>query len=323
VYAWKGESDEEYDWCIHQQLRAFGDGKAPNLLLDDGGDLTAIVHQKYPEMFDGSDRILGLSEETTTGVHRLYEMERDGSLKCPAINVNDSVTKSKFDNLYGCRESLVDGIKRATDVMIAGKVVVVAGYGDVGKGCVQALARAGARVLVTEIDPICALQASMEGYQVVTMEEAAPIADIFVTSTGCCDVVTGEHMKQMKNEAILCNIGHFDSEIQMAWLTDSANGVTEEEIKPQVDHFIFPDGKRIIVLARGRLVNLGCATGHPSFVMSNSFSNQVLAQLSLCSSPFGWSAIATKWARSTCCRRSSTKRSRNSTSASSASTSAS
>ncbi|RLB50772.1 MAG: adenosylhomocysteinase [Deltaproteobacteria bacterium] len=281
VYAWKGESDEEYDWCIHQQLRAFGDGKAPNLLLDDGGDLTAIVHQKYPEMFDGSDRILGLSEETTTGVHRLYEMERDGSLKCPAINVNDSVTKSKFDNLYGCRESLVDGIKRATDVMIAGKVVVVAGYGDVGKGCVQALARAGARVLVTEIDPICALQASMEGYQVVTMEEAAPIADIFVTATGCCDVVTGEHMKQMKNEAILCNIGHFDSEIQMAWLTDSANGVTEEEITPQVDHFIFPDGKRIIVLARGRLVNLGCATGHPSFVMSNSFSNQVLAQLSL------------------------------------------
>ena len=281
VFAWKGESDEEYDWCIHQQLRAFGDGKAPNLLLDDGGDLTAIVHQKYPEMFEGSDRVLGLSEETTTGVHRLYEMERDGSLKCPAINVNDSVTKSKFDNLYGCRESLVDGIKRATDVMIAGKVAVVAGYGDVGKGCVQALARAGARVLVTEIDPICALQASMEGYQVVTMEEAAPIADIFVTATGCCDVVTGEHMKQMKNEAILCNIGHFDSEIQMAWLTDPANGVTEEEIKPQVDHFIFPDGKRITVLARGRLVNLGCATGHPSFVMSNSFSNQVLAQLSL------------------------------------------
>ena len=281
VFAWKGETEEEYDWCIHQQLRSFEGGKAPNLLLDDGGDLTAIVHQQYAEMFDGSDRILGLSEETTTGVHRLYDMERDGSLKCAAINVNDSVTKSKFDNLYGCRESLVDGIKRATDVMIAGKVVVVAGYGDVGKGCVQAMARAGARVLVTEIDPICALQASMEGYQVVTMEEAAPIADIFVTSTGCCDVVTGEHMKQMKNEAILCNIGHFDSEIQMAWLTDPANGVTEEEIKPQVDHFIFPDGKRIIVLARGRLVNLGCATGHPSFVMSNSFSNQVLAQLSL------------------------------------------
>ena len=281
VFAWKGETEEEYDWCIQQQLRSFEGGKAPNLLLDDGGDLTAIVHQQYAEMFDGADRILGLSEETTTGVHRLYDMEREGSLKCPAINVNDSVTKSKFDNLYGCRESLVDGIKRATDVMIAGKVVVVAGYGDVGKGCVQAMARAGARVLVTEIDPICALQASMEGYQVVTMEEAAPIADIFVTSTGCCDVVTGEHMKQMKNEAILCNIGHFDSEIQMAWLTDSANGVTEDEIKPQVDHFIFPDGKRIIVLARGRLVNLGCATGHPSFVMSNSFSNQVLAQLSL------------------------------------------
>ena len=281
VFAWKGETEEEYDWCIHQQLRSFEGGKAPNLLLDDGGDLTAIVHQQYAEMFDGSDRILGLSEETTTGVHRLYDMEREGSLKCPAINVNDSVTKSKFDNLYGCRESLVDGIKRATDVMIAGKVVVVAGYGDVGKGCVQAMARAGARVLVTEIDPICALQASMEGYQVVTMEEAAPIADIFVTSTGCCDVVTGEHMKQMKNEAIVCNIGHFDSEIQMAWLTDPTNGVTEDEIKPQVDHFIFPDGKRIIVLARGRLVNLGCATGHPSFVMSNSFSNQVLAQLSL------------------------------------------
>ncbi len=281
VFAWKGETEEEYDWCIQQQIHGFEGGKAPNLLLDDGGDLTAIVHEQYPELFDGPDRILGLSEETTTGVHRLYDMERDGSLKCPAINVNDSVTKSKFDNLYGCRESLVDGIKRATDVMIAGKVVVVAGYGDVGKGCVQAMARAGARVLVTEIDPICALQASMEGYQVVTMEEAALVGDIFVTSTGCCDVITGDHMKQMKNEAIVCNIGHFDSEIQMAWLTDSANGVTEEEIKPQVDHFIFPDGKRIIVLARGRLVNLGCATGHPSFVMSNSFSNQVLAQLSL------------------------------------------
>ncbi|MGB5697437.1 MAG: adenosylhomocysteinase [Polyangiales bacterium] len=281
VFAWKGETEEEYDWCIEQQIRAFEGGKAPNLLLDDGGDLTAIVHKRYPELFEGRDRIVGLSEETTTGVHRLYEMERDGLLKCPAINVNDSVTKAKFDNLYGCRESLVDGIKRATDVMIAGKVVVVAGYGDVGKGCVQAVARAGARVLVTEVDPICALQASMEGLQVVTMEEAAPIADIFVTATGCCDVVTGEHMKRMKNEAILCNIGHFDSEIQMSWLTDPANGVTEEEIKPQVDHFIFPDGKRIIVLARGRLVNLGCATGHPSFVMSNSFSNQVLAQLSL------------------------------------------
>ncbi|MFZ1866484.1 MAG: adenosylhomocysteinase [Polyangiales bacterium] len=281
VFAWKGETEEEYEWCIHQQIRAFEGGKGPNLLLDDGGDLTAIVHKQYPELFEGDERVLGLSEETTTGVHRLYEMERDGSLKCPAINVNDSVTKSKFDNLYGCRESLVDGIKRATDVMIAGKVVVVAGYGDVGKGCVQAMARAGARVLVTEVDPICALQAAMEGYQVVTMEDAAPIGDIFVTATGCCDVVTGEHMKRMKNEAILCNIGHFDSEIQMAWLTNPAHGVTEEPIKPQVDHFIFPDGKRIIVLARGRLVNLGCATGHPSFVMSNSFSNQVLAQLSL------------------------------------------
>ncbi len=281
VFAWKGETEEEYDWCIHQQLASFEGGKAPNLVLDDGGDLTAIVHQKYPQFFEGPDRILGLSEETTTGVHRLYEMERDGTLKCPAINVNDSVTKSKFDNLYGCRESLVDGIKRATDVMVAGKVAVVAGYGDVGKGCVQALARAGARVLITEIDPICALQALMEGYQVVTMEEAAPIGDIFVTATGCCDVVTGEHMKAMKNEAIVCNIGHFDSEIQMAWLTDPKNGVSEEQIKPQVDHFIFPDGKRIIVLARGRLVNLGCATGHPSFVMSNSFSNQVLAQLAL------------------------------------------
>jgi adenosylhomocysteinase len=281
VFAWKGETEEEYDWCIQQQLGAFEGGKGPNLLLDDGGDLTAVAHQQYPEMFAGPERIVGLSEETTTGVHRLYEMEREGTLKCTAINVNDSVTKSKFDNLYGCRESLVDGIKRATDVMIAGKVVVIGGYGDVGKGCVQAMARAGARVLVTEIDPICALQASMEGYQVVTMEEAAPIADIFVTATGCADVVTGEHMKQMKNEAIVCNIGHFDSEIQMAWLTDPANEITEEEIKPQVDHFIFPDGKRIIVLARGRLVNLGCATGHPSFVMSNSFTNQVLAQLSL------------------------------------------
>ena len=281
VFAWKGETEEEYEWCIHQQIRAFEGGKAPNLLLDDGGDLTAIAHQQYPDLFEGPDRIQGLSEETTTGVHRLYEMEKAGTLKCACINVNDSVTKSKFDNLYGCRESLADGIKRATDVMIAGKVVVVAGYGDVGKGCVQAMSRAGARVLVTEIDPICALQATMEGHQVVTMDEAAPIADIFVTATGCCDVVTGEHMKQMKNEAILCNIGHFDSEIQMAWLTDPANGIEEEPIKPQVDHFIFPDGKRIIVLARGRLVNLGCATGHPSFVMSNSFSNQVLAQISL------------------------------------------
>ncbi len=281
VFAWKGETEEEYEWCIHQQIRAFKGGKAPNLVLDDGGDLTAILHNQYPELFSGDEPILGISEETTTGVHRLYEMQKKGTLLCPAINVNDSVTKSKFDNLYGCRESLVDGIKRATDVMIAGKIAVVCGYGDVGKGCAQALSRQGARVLITEIDPICALQAAMEGYQVVTMEEAAPIGDIFVTATGCCDVITGEHMKQMKHEAILCNIGHFDSEIQMAWLLDPKNGVTEEPIKPQVDHFIFPDGKKLIVLARGRLVNLGCATGHPSFVMSNSFSNQVLAQIEL------------------------------------------
>ena len=283
VFAWKGETEEEYDWCIHQQLAAFKDGKAPNLILDDGGDLTIIAHEKYPHLFEGADKIIGLSEETTTGVHRLYEMAKRGELKCPAINVNDSVTKSKFDNLYGCRESLVDGIKRATDVMLAGKVAVVAGYGDVGKGCAQALVRSGARVMVTEVDPICALQAAMEGFQVVTMEEAAPQADIFVTATGCCDVITGEHMKLMKDEAILCNIGHFDSEIQMAWLTDQKNGVKEERIKDEgpVDHFIFPDGKKIIVLARGRLVNLACATGHPSFVMSSSFTNQVLAQLEL------------------------------------------
>ena len=281
VFAWKGETEEEYWWCIEQQLASFEGGKAPNLLLDDGGDLTAVVHEKYPQWFDGEGRIMGLSEETTTGVHRLYEMSKEGTLKCPAINVNDSVTKSKFDNLYGCRESLLDGIKRATDVMIAGKVGVVCGYGDVGKGCAQSLRAQGARVLITEVDPICALQASMEGYEVVTMEDAAPLGDIFVTASGCCDVVTGEHMKAMKNESILCNIGHFDSEIEMAWLTDPKNGVTEENIKPQVDHFIFPDGKRITVLARGRLVNLGCATGHPSFVMSNSFTNQVLAQISL------------------------------------------
>ncbi|MEM6960991.1 MAG: adenosylhomocysteinase [Myxococcota bacterium] len=281
VFAWKGETEEEYEWCIEQQLKSFAGGKAPNMILDDGGDLTKVVHERYPQFFEGKDAIRGLSEETTTGVHRLYEMSKSGALKCPAINVNDSVTKSKFDNLYGCRESLVDGIKRATDVMISGKVAVVCGYGDVGKGSVQALKMQGARVLVTEVDPICALQAAMEGLQVVTMDEAAPIADIVVTATGCCDVVTGAHMKAMKHEAILCNIGHFDSEIQMSWLTDPQNGVVEEPIKPQVDHFIFPDGKRIIVLARGRLVNLGCATGHPSFVMSNSFTNQVLAQITL------------------------------------------
>jgi adenosylhomocysteinase len=281
VYAWKGETEEEYWWCIEQQLKAFEGGKAPNLILDDGGDLTEIAHKKYPELFEGAEPIVGLSEETTTGVHRLYHMEKAGTLKCAAINVNDSVTKSKFDNLYGCRESLLDGIKRATDVMIAGKVAVVAGYGDVGKGSAQSLRQMGARVLVTEVDPICALQAAMEGYEVVTMDEAAPLGDIFVTATGCCDVITGEHMKQMRNEAIVCNIGHFDSEIEVAWLTDPKNNIKEENIKPQVDHFVFPDGKKIIVLARGRLVNLGCATGHPSFVMSNSFTNQVLAQISL------------------------------------------
>jgi adenosylhomocysteinase len=285
VFAWKGETEEEYEWCLERQIYAFEGGKGPNMILDDGGDLTLWIHNRHPELFEGADPIRGLSEETTTGVHRLYEMFRDGKLKCPAINVNDSVTKSKFDNLYGCRESLTDGIKRATDVMFAGKVCVVAGYGDVGKGCAQAMRGLGARVLVTEIDPICALQAAMEGYQVVTMDEAAPIADIFVTATGCCDVVRGEHMQVMKNEAILCNIGHFDSEIDMAWLENNPD-IREENIKPQVDHFIFPDGKKIIVLARGRLVNLGCATGHPSFVMSNSFSNQVLAQLALWSEKF-------------------------------------
>ena len=282
VFAWKGQTEEEYWWCIEQQLKSFAGGKAPNLILDDGGDLTQVVHDKYPQFFA---ELKGLSEETTTGVHRLYEMSKNGELKCPAINVNDSVTKSKFDNLYGCKESLLDGIKRATDVMVAGKVAVVCGYGDVGKGSAQALAKQGARVMVTEVDPICALQACMEGFQVVTMEDAAPVGDIFVTATGCADVIRGEHMQQMKNEAIVCNIGHFDSEIQIAWLTDPKNGVREENIKPQVDHFIFPDGKRIVVLARGRLVNLGCATGHPSFVMSNSFTNQVLAQISLWTEP--------------------------------------
>ncbi|MCS6799753.1 MAG: adenosylhomocysteinase [Myxococcota bacterium] len=282
VFAWKGETEQEYWWCIEQQLQAFEGGRGPNLLLDDGGDLTAFVHEKRRDLLPG---IVGLSEETTTGVHRLYEMSRNGTLAVPAINVNDSVTKSKFDNLYGCRESLVDGIKRATGVMLAGKVAVVCGYGDVGKGCAQALRGQGARVLITEIDPICALQAAMEGYQVVTMEEAAPIGDIFVTATGCIDVITGEHMQRMKNEAILCNIGHFDAEIQMSWLLDPRNGIREEPIKPQVDHFVFPDGKKLIVLARGRLVNLGCASGHPSFVMSSSFSNQVLAQISLFTEP--------------------------------------
>jgi adenosylhomocysteinase len=280
VFAWKGQTLEEADWCLEQQLLAFEGGKGPNLILDDGGDLTKLVHEKYPKMFSGAEAIRGLSEETTTGVHRLAEMAKKGQLLCPAINVNDSVTKSKFDNLYGCRESLGDGIKRATDVMFAGKVAVVAGYGDVGKGSAQALRALGARVLITEIDPICALQAAMEGYQVVTMDEAAPIGDIFVTATGCVDVVVARHMQAMKNEAILCNIGHFDSEIEIAWLEKNPE-IKREEIKPQVDHFVFPDGKKLIVLASGRLVNLGCATGHPSFVMSCSFANQVLAQITL------------------------------------------
>jgi adenosylhomocysteinase len=280
VFAWKGETLEEYDWCIEQQIYAFAGGKGPNMILDDGGDLTTMVHDKYHHLLEGADAIRGISEETTTGVARLYEMHKKGTLRVPAINVNNSVTKSKFDNLYGCRESLADGIKRATDVMFAGKVAVVCGYGDVGKGCAQSLKGFGARVIVTEIDPICALQAAMEGYEVKTMEHAASIADIFVTATGCKDVIRGEHMARMKDEAILCNIGHFDSEIQMSWLEKNPE-IREENIKPQVDHFIFPDGKRLIVLARGRLVNLGCATGHPSFVMSTSFSNQVIAQIAL------------------------------------------
>jgi adenosylhomocysteinase len=273
VFAWKGETDEEFWWCIEQTIFGPNDWR-PNMILDDGGDLTQIMHEKYPDLLKD---IKGLSEETTTGVHRLYEMMKDGSLKVPAFNVNDSVTKSKFDNLYGCRESLMDGIKRATDVMIAGKTGVVLGYGDVGKGCAQAFRGLGATVWVTEIDPICALQAAMEGYRVVTMEEAAVLGDIFVTTTGNINVITHEHMKQMKDQAIVCNIGHFDSEIEVAALRE----YEWENIKPQVDHIIFPDGKRIILLAEGRLVNLGCATGHPSFVMSNSFTNQVLAQIEL------------------------------------------
>lgn len=285
VFAWKGETLEEYDWCIEQQLLAFKDGKSPNMILDDGGDLTVAVHQNHPELFSGDDPIRGLSEETTTGVHRLYEMHKKGLLRVPAMNVNDSVTKSKFDNLYGCRESLADGIKRATGVMFAGKTAVVCGYGDVGKGCAQSLRGFGARVLVTEVDPICALQAAMEGFQVTTMEKAASVGDIFVTATGCKDVICGEHMEQMKDEAILCNIGHFDAEIQISWLENHPE-IREENIKPQVDHFVFPNGKKLIVLARGRLVNLGCANGHPSFVMSASFTNQVLAQIALFNEKF-------------------------------------
>ena len=273
VFAWKGETEEEYWWCVEQTLRG-PSGWRPNMLLDDGGDLTQLIHKKYPELLKD---IRGVSEETTTGVARLYEMARSGDLKIPAINVNDSVTKSKFDNLYGCRESLLDGIKRATDVMIAGKVVLVLGYGDVGKGCAQALRGQGATVMISEIDPICALQAAMEGYRVVTLDDVAHQVDIFVTATGNFHVVTHEHMKRMRNQAILCNIGHFDSEIDI----QSLRQYPWESIKPQVDQVIFPDGKRLIVLAEGRLVNLGCATGHPSFVMSASFSNQVLAQLEL------------------------------------------
>ena len=276
VFAWKGETLEEYDWCIDQTIY-FSDGKPLNMILDDGGDLTALIHDKYPQLLAG---INGISEETTTGVARLYQMHKEGRLKCPAINVNDSVTKSKFDNLYGCRESLGDGIKRATDVMIAGKVVVVAGYGDVGKGCAHAMKGLGGRVLVTEIDPINALQAAMEGYQVITMEEAASQGDIFITATGCCDVITSKHFMNIKSGAILCNIGHFDSEIDVEWL-DSQSKANKIEIKPQVDQYEFADGRKILVLAAGRLVNLGCATGHPAFVMSCSFSNQVLAQIAL------------------------------------------
>ena len=312
VFAWKGETLEEYWWCTEQAL-TWPDGSGPDLIVDDGGDATLFVHQgvkveKDPSLLDKKydnkefqilmDRlaesykndpqkwtriaknIRGVSEETTTGVHRLYQMERKGELLFPAINVNDSVTKSKFDNIYGCRESLADGIKRATDIMLAGKVVVVCGYGDVGKGCAQSMRGYGARVLITEIDPICALQAAMEGYEVTTMEEAAPIGDIFVTATGCCDVIRGEHMERMKDEAIICNIGHFDSEIEMSYLENNPK-CKRINIKPQVDKWILESGRSIIVLAEGRLANLGCATGHPSFVMSNSFSNQTLAQIKL------------------------------------------
>ncbi len=282
VYAWKGMNEEEFDWCIEQTL-LFPDGQPLNLILDDGGDLTTMVHQKFPELLDG---IRGLSEETTTGVHRLHRMHAAGQLALPAINVNDSVTKSKFDNLYGCRESLADGIKRATDVMVAGKVVVICGYGDVGKGCADAMDGLGARVIVTEIDPICALQAAMEGFQVTTMDEAAALGDIFVTTTGNKDVICGKHMDRMKHQAIVCNIGHFDSEIQIAYLRNRKD-IKHVNIKSHateggpVDKYVYPDGKAIIVLAEGRLVNLGCAKGHPSFVMSNSFTNQVMAQLAL------------------------------------------
>ncbi len=279
VFAWKGMNEEEFWWCIEQTVRG-PDGWTPNLILDDGGDLTKLMHEKYPAMMAD---VRGLSEETTTGVHRLRDMERDGLLLVPAINVNDSVTKSKFDNLYGCRESLVDGIRRGTDVMMAGKIAVVAGFGDVGKGSAASLRNAGCRVLVTEIDPICALQAAMEGYEVVTMEDAAPKGDIFVTATGNIDVITIDHLRAMKHRAIVCNIGHFDSEIQI----EALRNYRWENVKPQVDEVVFPDGKRLILLSEGRLVNLGNATGHPSFVMSASFTNQVLAQIELFTAPAG------------------------------------
>jgi adenosylhomocysteinase len=273
VFAWKGETEEEYEWCIHQTIEA-PDGWRPNMLLDDGGDLTKIMHEEYPELMSG---VKGVSEETTTGVLRLNEMEAEGSLKIPAFNVNDSVTKSKFDNLYGCRESLTDGIRRATDVMLSGKVAVVNGFGDVGKGSASSLRNGGARVIVTEVDPICALQAAMEGYEVSTMDDYASKADIFVTATGNKDIITVDHMREMKDRAIVCNIGHFDTEIQV----DALKNFKWHNVKPQVDEIEFPDGKRVLLLAEGRLVNLGCATGHPSFVMSASFTNQVLAQIEL------------------------------------------
>jgi adenosylhomocysteinase len=279
VFAWKGMNEEEFWWCIEQTVRG-PDGWTPNMILDDGGDVTALLHDKYPDMLND---IKGLSEETTTGVHRLWEMAKAGTLKVPAINVNDSVTKSKFDNLYGCRESLVDAIRRGTDVMMAGKVAVVNGFGDVGKGSAASLRNAGCRVMVTEVDPICALQAAMEGYEVTTMEDAAPHGDIFVTATGNLDVITIDHMRAMKHRAIVCNIGHFDSEIQI----DALRNYTWDNIKPQVDEVVFPEGKRLIVLSEGRLVNLGNATGHPSFVMSASFTNQVLAQIELWTAPAG------------------------------------
>ncbi|SGY77060.1 BQ5605_C005g03548 [Microbotryum silenes-dioicae] len=276
VFAWKGETEEEYQWCMEQTIKGFPNGEALNMILDDGGDLTALVHEKYPDVIKGC---FGVSEETTTGVHHLYKLFKNGGLKVPAINVNDAVTKSKFDNLYGCRESLVDGIKRATDVMLAGKVAIVAGYGDVGKGCAESLRSYGSRVIITEIDPINALQAAMAGFEVTTMEEAAPQGNIFVTTTGCRDIIRDEHFSVMPEDAIVCNIGHFDCEIDVAWL--KKNATKESNIKPQVDRYTMPSGRHIILLAQGRLVNLGCATGHPSWVMSCSFTNQVLAQIAL------------------------------------------